>query len=137
MNKELSVDLLLYAAILAALSFAAHRFSPHYVTSIIPVGIGGAVLSAILGALGLLGRPVRRGAIVVMTALSLALLAQAAVVWTAIYKSDAGVKPASHIPTMLWLFSVGLVVNLIRNRGDTLFNPNQAGLPSSPRKERR
>lgn len=137
MNKDLSVDLLLYAVILTVLSFAAHRFSPHYVTSILPVGIGGAALSGLLGTLGLLDRPVRRGAILSMTALCLVLLAQAAVVWSAIHKSDAAVKPASHIPTMLWLFSVGLVVNLIQNRGDTLFNRNPDESPSSPRKESR
>ncbi len=136
MNKELSVDLLLYALILVISSFVAHRFSPHYVASILPVGMGGAMLSGLLGALGLLGRPVRRTAILAMTGLCLVLLAQAAVVWIAIHKSDAGLKPASHIPTMLWLFAVGLLVNLIQNRGDTLFKTSQSGPTSSPRKER-
>jgi hypothetical protein len=118
MSRGLSVDLVLYAFMLVGLSIVAQRFSPHGVATILPVGLAGGLLAALLGLFGLLGRLQRRRAIVAITVLSLVLLAQAFGTWLAIWQGGAPVKPASLIPTLLWLSSVGQLLNLIQSRSD-------------------
>lgn len=120
MNTSLCVDLLLYGGMLLGLSIVAHHLSPHCAATTLWVGIAGGVLSAILGVLGLRGYPLRRCAIGAMTILSLVLLVQAVSAWLAIREDVEGVKAASLIPTLLWAFAVGQLVNLIQNRNGLL-----------------
>ena len=135
MNTSLSVDLLLYAGMLIGLSIAAHFFSPHCAATMLPVGVAGGALSALLGVLGLLGRPLRRWAIVGMTVLSLVLLAQAVSTWLAIGEGVEAVKPASLIPTLLWVFAVGQLVNLIQNRSGLLLDSSKEDHDSTAHNE--
>ena len=116
MNTNLSVDLLLYGGLLLGLSIVTHQLSPHCAATTLWVGIAGGALSALLAVLGLLGYPVRRWAIVAMTVLSVVLLVQAIRSWLAVEEGAEAVKPVSLIPTLLCVFAVGQLVNLIQNR---------------------
>jgi hypothetical protein len=131
------VDLMLYAVMLVVLSIVAHRFPPHGVVTILPVGVVGGLFSALLGVLGMLGYPMRRWAIRAMTVLSVLLLAQAVGTWQVIKESGEGMKPASLIPTLLWLFAVGQLVNLLQNRSSVLFGSDEGDRDATARKDRR
>lgn len=125
MSTGHSVDLLLYSFMLLGLSIVAHHLSPHCDAATLWVGIAGGVLSALLGVLGVSGYPVRRGALVAMTILSLVLLVQAISGWMAIQAGVAAVQPVSLIPTLLGVFAVGQLVNLIRNRSGLPLEANE------------
>ena len=125
MSTSRSVDFVLYAFMLVGLSLLAHHYAPHCAATTLPVGIAGGVLSALLGVLGLLGYPLRQWPIVAMTVLSLVLLAQAVSAWLAIKQGVEEVKPASLIPTLLWLFAVVHLVNLIQNRSGLIVDSSK------------
>ncbi len=135
MSTGLSVDLLLYGFMLLGLSIVAHHLFPHCALTTLPMGIAGGILSALLGVLGLRGHPVRRWAIVAMTILSLVLLVQVVSAWLAILEGVAAVQRVSLIPTLLWVFAVGQLVNLLQNRSGLPFDSNEGNHRSTaPRK---
>lgn len=125
MNTSLSVDFVLYAFMLVGLSMLAHHYAPHCAATTLPVGIAGGVLSALLGVLGLLGYLLRRWAIVAMTVLTLVLLAQAVSTWLTIKEGVEAVNPASLIPTLLGVFAMVQLVNLIQNRSGLLVDSSK------------
>lgn len=125
MSTSLSVDLVLYAFMLVGLSILAHHTFPHCDAATLWVGIAGGVLAALLGVFGLRGYPLRRWAIAAITVLSLVLLVQAVSTWLAMKAGVESVKPASLIPTLVCVFAVGQLVNLIQNRSGLLFTSGE------------
>lgn len=121
MKTSLAVDLVLYGAMLVGLSILAHRLSPHGVTTTLWVGITGGASSVLLGGLGLRGYPVRRWAIGAMAILSIVLLAQTVFGWLAVKAGVESAKSAALILTVLSVFAVGQLVNLIQNRSGLPF----------------
>ena len=107
---------------LLGLSILAQRFVPHAAAMTLWVGIVGAVLCALLGVLGLCRYPVRRWAILTMTILSIVLLPQTVIGWLAVKAGVEAAKSAAMVLTILWVFAVGQLVNLIQNRNGLAHN---------------
>ena len=114
MKTSLSADLLLYGVMLLGLSMLAHHLSPHGVATTLWVGITGGASSALLGVLGLCGYTVRRWAIAAMAILSIVLLAQAVIGWLAVKAGVEAAKSGALILSLLLVFAVGQLVNLIQ-----------------------
>jgi hypothetical protein len=121
MNRSLYVDLLFYGGILLGLSILAYRLSSNTAATLLWLGIGGGVVSASLGVLGLRGYHVRRWAILAMTILSIALGAQSVIGWLAVRGSVEATQSTAMLLTVLLVLTVGQLVNLIQNRRDSLF----------------
>jgi len=125
MNTSLSVDLLLYGGMLFGLSILAHHLSPHVVATTLWVSIVGGTLCALFGVFGLRGYHVRRWAIGAMAILSIVLLAQTVFGWLAVKAGVEAAKSAALILTVLWVFAIGQLVNLIQNKSSLPFNDDQ------------
>ena len=122
MNKSLSVDSFLYGGMVLGLSILVHHFCPNAAATTLWFGIPGGALCALLGVLGLRGYPVRRWALATMTILSIVLVAQAIIGWLAVKAGVEAAKSAAMVLTLLWVFAVGQLANLIQNRSGLPFD---------------
>jgi hypothetical protein len=133
MNKSLSVDLLLYGGMLIGLSILAHHLFPNGVATTLWIDIAGGATSVLLGGLGLRGYSVRRWAIGVMVILSIVLLAQTVSGWLAVKAGVEAAKSAAMIPSLLFVFGIGQLANLIQNRSGLPFSADKK--PRDPTNE--
>jgi hypothetical protein len=131
MKSSLSLDLVVYGVILVTLSVVAHLFRSEAQITPLWIGTAGGVLSTFTGALGLRGRIVRPWAIALMVILSVALLVPAVSGWLAV-KAGGEIARCALIQTLLWVFAVGQLANLIQNRNNVLFRPQPADFEKKP-----
>jgi len=114
MNVVLSLDLILYGLILAGLSVLAHCLAPDLVHTTLITGVAGGVLTSLWGVLGLRGFRRRVLPTVTLGVLAVVLLAQTVNAWSAMKTGVPAAKPVAVILTVLAVFAIGQLVNLVQ-----------------------
>lgn len=114
MKFSLSLDLLVYGVMLLGLSLVGHRLAPEFAGPLLVIGIGGGVLTAGWGVLGLRGICRRVWPIMTLTLIGLLLLVQAVKAWLALKDGAEGLKPVAVIISLLAFLAFGELLNLIQ-----------------------
>lgn len=112
MNFSLSLDLLIYGAMLIGFSVFTHRQVPDVGATTLIAALVGGVLSVFWGGLGLAGFRGRAGAIVTMADLAAVLFALAVKAWIAVNAGVQTLKLVALILTLLPIFAIGQLTNL-------------------------
>jgi hypothetical protein len=121
MNVSLSVDLILYGAMLIGVGYFATRFPPEVGVVTTVTGFVGSILCLWWGILGLRGRRSRVGPIVTLLVLAVALLTLVIKQFVAIRAGMNTSKTLLLLEFVLLVFAVGQLINIFQRRDEGMF----------------
>lgn len=116
MNTSLSVDLILYSAVLTALSLVADRLDHDRNILILSAKLAGAVLCLAWGIAGLRGLHQKRGPIILLAVLASLLLFPTTMAWHEVTKGVETAKLQAVIHTVLFGMAFGQLMNFFQKR---------------------
>lgn len=114
MDKNQSIDLLVYGLMVVGLNLVAHRIAPGFAGATLILLIAVGVLIMLLSVLGLRGFRRRSWPIVTLIVAAGLLLVLAARAWFAVKSGVDGMKPVAAILSLLLLFAVMQLVTFAR-----------------------
>jgi hypothetical protein len=114
MDKNESVDVLVYGLMVVGLNLVAHRINPAFAVATLPFLVSIGVLIMLTGVLGLRGFRRRSWPIGTITVAAGLHLVQAARAWFAVKSGVDGMKPVAVIFSLLLFFAIMQLVTLAR-----------------------
>jgi len=112
MNKTLGFELILYAVVLAGLSYLVHHLAPTIARPTLITGLAGGALCLIWGVRVVLGRRGKALAILTLIPISYVLLSQAVMSWSGGSDEESGRRMAALVITVLVVFSIGMLLQV-------------------------
>lgn len=129
MNRSLAFEFLLYGLLLAGASWFVHRAAPGAEPVMLITGLAGGAASLLWGALALGGYRQRWWMVLVLAAVSFALLSQAVTTWLRPAEGDG--SPSRLVAvwiTVLLVFSFAMLMNLLHGQGRQPADPTSSGM---------
>jgi peptidoglycan/LPS O-acetylase OafA/YrhL len=118
MSLEVALDLALCGGLAAGLSFLAQYQQPDFSRATLFTGLVGGGLCVLWAVLGRRGTRCRGGAMVTLAAIACMFVRQAVHSWEASAEGESKGRMVAALMTMLVVFCVGMLANLVREGKD-------------------
>lgn len=112
MNKTLGFQLIVYALLLAGLSYLTHHLAPALSQSTLIAGLAGGVLCLIWGLRGWLGHGGKALPILTLVPVSFVMLSQTVLVWGGGNEEVPSRRTAAVIISVLFALSIAMLMRI-------------------------
>ena len=129
MNKNLGIQLIAYAVLLASLSCLTHHLAPTIARPTLITGLAGGALCLVWGVRAVLGRRGKALPILTLIPISYVMLSQTVLTWGGGTQEVPGRRAAALVITALLALSIGMLMR-IAYAGVTL--DGQPAKPTNP-----
>jgi hypothetical protein len=112
MNKSLGYVLIIYALLLAGLSYLAHQLAPKIAQTTLITGLVGGPLCLAWGLLAVGGKKGKALPILTLIIINFMMLSQTVITWFGGGREEPGRMPAALVITVLLLVSLGMLMTI-------------------------